>query len=86
LLSGFLPTFGPSWVNFYGSTRNFSLLEECSHLNEGLSEGVSFRGRLLVSIKTEILDDREMGPSMVEVEPTVPVADVNSDSLILCSA
>jgi len=74
---GFLPTFGPCWVNLYGSTRNYSLLVDNSHLNEGLSEGISFRGRLLVSIKTEILDTQDCGPSTVELEPAVPFSDVN---------
>ena len=63
-------------MNLYGSTRNYSILEEHSHLNEGLSEGVSFRGRLLVSLKTEILDSQDIGPSMVELETTLPVSDV----------
>jgi otoferlin len=75
---GFLPTFGPCWVNLYGSTRNFSLIEEHSHLNEGLDEGVSYRGRLLVMLTTEILDGPEVGPATVEVETTLPVSDVRS--------
>jgi len=52
-------------------------MEEHSHLNEGLCEGVSFRGRLLLSLKTEILDNQDIGPSMVELEATVPVAEVS---------
>jgi len=46
-------------------------------LNEGLSEGVSYRGRLQISLKTEIVDNQDGGPSMVEVESTLPVADVS---------
>ncbi|XP_035279805.1 otoferlin isoform X6 [Anguilla anguilla] len=53
---GFLPTMGPAWVNMYGSTRNYTLMDEHQDLNEGLGEGVSFRARLLVSIAVEILD------------------------------
>eukprot|EP00062_Callorhinchus_milii_P015036 gi/632964862/ref/XP_007898605.1/ PREDICTED: otoferlin isoform X2 [Callorhinchus milii] len=53
---GFLPTFGPAWVNTYGSTRNYSLMDEHQDLNEGLGEGVSFRARLLISVGMEILD------------------------------
>jgi len=74
---GFLPTYGPSWINLYGSTRNYSLLEEHSHLNEGLDEGVSYRGRLLVSLATEILDGPDVGPPAVEVESTLPLASVS---------
>ncbi|XP_028653179.2 otoferlin isoform X9 [Erpetoichthys calabaricus] len=53
---GFLPTLGPAWVNMYGSTRNYTLMDEHQDLNEGLGEGVSFRARLLISIAVEILD------------------------------
>uniref|UniRef100_A0AAY4BAI6 Otoferlin n=1 Tax=Denticeps clupeoides TaxID=299321 RepID=A0AAY4BAI6_9TELE len=53
---GFLPTLGPAWVNMYGSTRNYTLMDEHQDLNEGLGEGVSFRARLLVSVAVEILD------------------------------
>jgi len=74
---GFLPTYGPCWINLYGSTRNYSLLEEHSHLNEGLDEGVSYRGRLLVSLATEILDGPDVGPPAVEVESTLPLSTVN---------
>uniref|UniRef100_A0A8C5FBZ1 Otoferlin a n=1 Tax=Gadus morhua TaxID=8049 RepID=A0A8C5FBZ1_GADMO len=44
---GFLPTMGPAWVNMYGSTRQYTLMDEHQDLNEGLGEGVSFRARLL---------------------------------------
>ncbi|KAG9336193.1 hypothetical protein JZ751_002540 [Albula glossodonta] len=53
---GFLPTLGPAWVNMYGSTRNYTIMDEHQDLNEGLGEGVSFRARLLVSLAVEILD------------------------------
>ncbi|XP_061097986.1 otoferlin [Conger conger] len=53
---GFLPTMGPAWVNMYGSTRNYTLMDEHQDLNEGLGEGVSFRARLLIGVAVEILD------------------------------
>uniref|UniRef100_A0AAZ3S3V0 C2 domain-containing protein n=1 Tax=Oncorhynchus tshawytscha TaxID=74940 RepID=A0AAZ3S3V0_ONCTS len=53
---GFLPTLGPAWVNMYGSTRSYTIMDEHQDLNEGLGEGVSFRARLLVSLCVEILD------------------------------
>ncbi|XP_027140250.1 otoferlin isoform X6 [Larimichthys crocea] len=53
---GFLPTLGPAWANMYGSTRQYTLMDEHQDLNEGLGEGVSFRARLLLSIAVEILD------------------------------
>ena len=37
LLAGFLPQFGPCFVNFYGSTREFSNLpDEHDDLNKGI--------------------------------------------------
>ncbi|GCB60239.1 hypothetical protein scyTo_0006846 [Scyliorhinus torazame] len=51
----FLPTFGPAWINLYGSTRNYTLMDDNQELNEGFGEGVSFRGRLLIQIAVEIL-------------------------------
>ncbi|KAM6170713.1 fer-1-like protein 6 [Erethizon dorsatum] len=52
---GFLPTFGPAWINLYGSPRNHSLMDDFQELNEGFGEGVAFRGRILVEIAVEIL-------------------------------
>nr|XP_033790769.1 fer-1-like protein 6 isoform X2 [Geotrypetes seraphini] len=52
---GFLPTFGPAWLNLYGSPRNHSLMDDNQELNEGFGEGVSFRGRILIEIAVEIL-------------------------------
>ncbi|KAM8847475.1 otoferlin isoform 6-T6 [Synchiropus picturatus] len=53
---GFLPTLGPAWVNMYGSTRQYTLMDEHQDLNDGLGEGVSFRARLLLSVAVEVLD------------------------------
>ena len=36
MLAGFMPTFGPCWVNLYGSTRDYSLFDEHNDLNNGL--------------------------------------------------
>ncbi|OPJ88353.1 fer-1-like protein 6 [Patagioenas fasciata monilis] len=52
---GFLPTFGPAWINLYGSPRSHSLMDDHQELNEGFGEGVSFRGRLFIEIAVEIL-------------------------------
>lgn len=38
-----VPTFGPSFIHLYGSTRDYSLLDQHSNLNTGLGEGVSYR-------------------------------------------
>ncbi|XP_032877367.1 otoferlin isoform X1 [Amblyraja radiata] len=75
---GFLPTFGPTWVNMYGSTRNYTLMDEHQDLNEGLGEGVSFRARLLISIGMEILDTSSteiMSSTDVQVESIQQLSD-----------
>nr|XP_036865380.1 otoferlin isoform X2 [Manis javanica] len=75
---GFLPTLGPAWVNMYGSTRNYTLLDEHQDLNEGLGEGVSFRARLMLGLGVEILDtsNPELTSSTeVQVEQTTPMSE-----------
>ncbi|XP_071169318.1 myoferlin-like isoform X13 [Mytilus edulis] len=53
--TGFLPTFGPCYVNFYGSTREFSELpDDYEDLNLGKGEGVAYRGRALVELATTL--------------------------------
>ncbi|KAM9201034.1 otoferlin isoform 3-T3 [Dugong dugon] len=75
---GFLPTLGPAWVNMYGSTRNYTLLDEHQDLNEGLGEGVSFRARLMLALAVEILDTSNLeltSSTEVQVEQTTPVSE-----------
>ncbi|XP_012659163.1 otoferlin [Otolemur garnettii] len=75
---GFLPTLGPAWVNMYGSTRNYTLLDEHQDLNEGLGEGVSFRARLLLGLAVEILDtsNPELTSSTeVQLEQATPISE-----------
>ncbi|KAM4866871.1 otoferlin isoform 2-T2 [Thomomys bottae] len=75
---GFLPTLGPAWVNMYGSTRNYTLLDEHQDLNEGQGEGVSFRARLMLGLAVEILDtsNPELNSSTeVQVEQATPVSE-----------
>lgn len=77
---GFLPTLGPAWVNMYGSTRTYTLMDEYQELNEGLGEGVSFRARLLISLAVEILDPSspEMTSSTeVQVEGVPNISEVS---------
>ncbi|XP_071949270.1 myoferlin-like isoform X3 [Antedon mediterranea] len=57
---GFLPTFGPCFVNFYGSTREFTdLPDQYEDLNKGVGEGVAFRGRVLVSLSTKLGEESD---------------------------
>ncbi|KAM3861226.1 otoferlin isoform 2-T2 [Diretmus argenteus] len=75
---GFLPTMGPAWVNTYGSTRQYTLMDEHQDLNEGLGEGVSFRARLLIAVAVEILDTTSteiMSSTEVQVEPVSNISE-----------
>ena len=74
--AGFLPTFGPAFIHLYGSTRDYSLIDEHASLNTGLGEGVSYRARILVAVRTEITDSVDTAPSDVEVEPAYPINEV----------
>ena len=74
--AGFIPTFGPAFVHLYGSTRDYSLIDEHSNLNDGLGEGVSYRGRLLIALKTDISDSIDTAPSEVETMPTQTINEV----------
>lgn len=72
----------------YGSTRNYTLMDEHQDLNEGLGEGVSFRARLLLSLAVEILDtsNPEITSSTdVQVEQATPVTDVSQSPFSLAS-
>ncbi|XP_075818961.1 fer-1-like protein 4 [Microtus pennsylvanicus] len=62
--AGFKPTFGPAWVPLYGSLPSGRLRDGLQSLNEGIGEGIWFRGRLLVAVSMEVLEGR--------VEPKSP--------------
>ncbi|KAI1891064.1 hypothetical protein AGOR_G00160050 [Albula goreensis] len=52
--NGFHPTFGPSWINLYGSPQNSALRDIHHDLNEGLGQGIFYRGRILLSLAVEV--------------------------------
>uniref|UniRef100_H2Z079 C2 domain-containing protein n=1 Tax=Ciona savignyi TaxID=51511 RepID=H2Z079_CIOSA len=79
LLHCFLPTFGPTYVNMYGSPRNYTMVNEHSDLNEGLGEGVAFRCRLLLALSVELVNINAsdgQGSSDVEVEYIPALSEV----------
>ncbi|NXT14870.1 FR1L4 protein, partial [Prunella fulvescens] len=67
--NGFNPTFGPAWVNLYGSHQNSALWDVHKDLNEGMGEGIFYRGRILMAITVEIFSspseaERKLGHRM----------------------
>lgn len=52
------------------------MIDEHAGLNSGLGEGVSYRARLLLAIRTEITDNMDLLQSEVEVEPTFAIQEV----------
>ncbi|NWV74049.1 FR1L4 protein, partial [Dasyornis broadbenti] len=73
--NGFNPTFGPAWVNLYGSPQNSALRDIHKDLNEGMGEGIFYRGRMLMAITVEIFSS----PAEVEQprEVTVEVEELH---------
>ncbi|XP_056454253.1 fer-1-like protein 4 [Gadus chalcogrammus] len=62
--NGFNATFGPSWVNLYGSPQNSTLGDVHQALNEGLGEGIFYRGRILLALNVTVYSS----PSGVNTE------------------
>ncbi|NXB07710.1 FR1L4 protein, partial [Cnemophilus loriae] len=81
--NGFNPTFGPAWVNLYGSPQNSALWDIHKDLNEGMGEGIFYRGRILMAITVEIFSspsaaERKLGDRRrvtVEVEELHPLPE-----------
>ncbi|KFP70908.1 Fer-1-like 4, partial [Acanthisitta chloris] len=81
--NGFNPTFGPAWVNLYGSPQNSALRDIHRDLNEGMGEGIFYRGRILMAVTVEIFSspcmaERKLGDRRritVEVEELHPLPE-----------
>ncbi|XP_035468770.2 myoferlin-like isoform X3 [Scophthalmus maximus] len=70
---GFLPVFGPCFVNLYGSPREFTgLPDPYEDLNHGKGEGVAYRGRILVELSTKL-----------EGKVDKPVDSIHSDDILV---
>lgn len=71
-----MPTFGPSFLHFYGigTTERNTCFGKC------FSPLPLYRGRVLVSLKTEI-DDSEMASGIsTKTEPAAPIIEVCTDA------
>lgn len=70
---GFLPTFGPCYLNLYGSPREFTgFPDPYDDLNLGKGEGVAYRGRVLVELITKL-----------DGTPTKKIEDIPNDDLLV---
>uniref|UniRef100_H2ZAE2 C2 domain-containing protein n=1 Tax=Ciona savignyi TaxID=51511 RepID=H2ZAE2_CIOSA len=75
-VDGFPPTFGPSFVNFYGSPREFSKLgDSLDDLNIGKGIGCAYRGRAMVELVTTMDEEG--------AEPAPPSQPINDDQIAL---
>ncbi|KFQ58893.1 Fer-1-like 4, partial [Pelecanus crispus] len=74
--NGFNPTFGPAWVNLYGSPQNSALRDIHRDLNEGMGEGIFYRGRILMAITVAAVAEAEQPEEVtVEVEELHPLPE-----------
>eukprot|EP00794_Sanderia_malayensis_P004875 gene4875-5514_t len=73
---GFLPVFGPSWVNFYGSTRDYAMFDEHNDLNNGIGEGIAYRGRLLMAV--ECYEDQPDDTGTVSVDDVAALRPIDT--------
>ncbi|KAM5235935.1 myoferlin isoform 2-T2 [Ctenodactylus gundi] len=71
---GFVPTFGPCYLNLYGSPREYTgFPDPYDELNSGKGEGVAYRGRILVELSTFL----EKTPPDKKLEP------ISNDDLLI---
>ena len=77
LFPGFMPTFGPTWVNLYGSLRSFSFSDQHDTLNRGVGEGVAFRGQLLVGLEVKLADPLRDIMTVAVLEEHNPLQPLN---------
>ncbi|XP_016019673.2 myoferlin isoform X3 [Rousettus aegyptiacus] len=71
---GFIPTFGPCYLNLYGSPREYTgFPDPYEELNTGKGEGVAYRGRILVELSTFL----EKTPPDKRLEP------ISNDDLLV---
>ncbi|XP_069095924.1 myoferlin isoform X4 [Pleurodeles waltl] len=70
---GFLPTFGPCYLNLYGSPREYTgFPDPYDDLNLGKGEGCAYRGRILVELTTKL-----------DTTPGKKIEDIPSDDLLV---
>ncbi|XP_069467461.1 myoferlin [Ambystoma mexicanum] len=70
---GFLPTFGPCYLNLYGSPREYTgFPDPYDDLNSGKGPGCAYRGRILVELTTKL-----------DSSPGKKIEDIPSDDILV---
>jgi hypothetical protein len=77
--AGFLPTFGPTWIFLYGSPREYTINKDQDGLGEGLGEGVSYKGRLLMEIECHAINGDHTSNKNVQKETGIQFPDAVND-------
>ncbi|XP_065212252.1 otoferlin-like [Planococcus citri] len=84
-----LPTFGPTYIHLYGTTREYSMFNWTASLKEDLGEGIAYRGRLLVEVATEKLENSGAAPREARTTSTCPINESDygkpEDFFLFCS-
>ncbi len=52
------------------------LLDKTAALNEGIGEGVAYRGRILLALKVDVIDGAPMLVPGVSVDHCLPILEV----------
>jgi len=60
---GYLPTFGPAYISMYGGPRKFENVYDdyYKRIDEGVGEGMAFRGRVFLEIAATPLGNNKLG-------------------------
>ena len=69
---GFLPTLGPTWIFLYGSPREYSISKDQDGLDEGLGEGVCYKGKLLMEIESHPISGDHPSNTNIQKEGSIP--------------
>jgi hypothetical protein len=66
--AGFLPTFGSTWMFFYGTPREYTISKD----QDGLGEGVCYKGRLLMEIGCHPISGDHTSNTNIQKESGIP--------------
>jgi hypothetical protein len=82
--AGFLPTFGPTWMFLYGSPREYTISKDQDGLDQGLGEGVCYKGRLLMQIECHPISGDNTSNTNVQKETGIQFPEAVTNPLFFC--